>query len=151
MRNFCRVLKVAFRNQFTLVGIGTCSCLIALLWGANIGMIYPVVEIISHGESTHQLMDKQISEAQNLVTDLREELDKQLLEPATNGERITFLQTKLAAEEGALATRKSLQPYVHAYLPDDPFQMLVLVIVLMLICAAAKNAALLVNAILVAR
>ncbi len=151
MRNFCRVLKVAFRNQFTLVGIGTCSCLIALLWGANIGMIYPVVEIISHGESTHQLMDKQISEAQNLVTDLREELDKQLLEPATNGERITFLQTKLAAEEGALATRKSLQPYVHAYLPDDPFQMLVLVVVLMLICAAAKNAALLVNGILVAR
>ena len=145
------MLKVAFRNRLTLAGIVTCSCLIALLWGANIGMIYPVVEIISHGESTHQLIDSRIDETQTVVADLREEINSHLSEPTRDDQRIAALQTKLTAEEKALETQQSLQPYVHAYLPDDPFQTLVIVIALVLISSIVKSVILLTNAILVAR
>lgn len=151
MKNFYRVLKVAFRNRLTLAGIATCSCLIALLWGANIGMIYPVVEIISHGESTHQLIDSRIDEAEAVVADLREEINSHLGEPARDDQKIAVLQARLTAEEKALQTQQLLQPYVHDYLPDDPFQMLVVVIALVLMSAVAKSVILMVNAILVAQ
>lgn len=48
MNNFCRVLRLALRNRFTAAGIFLCSLLVALLWGANIGTIYPVVEVVFH-------------------------------------------------------------------------------------------------------
>jgi ATP-binding cassette subfamily B protein/subfamily B ATP-binding cassette protein MsbA len=158
MKNFCRVLRVALRNRLILAGVFGCSLMVALLWGANIGMIYPVVEIISRDESTHQLIDSRIEETKIVVAKLRGELTE-LRDTRADADRdahvvdrqIAQLEGRLSAEEKALATQQTIRPYVHKYLPDDPFHMLVVVIAFLLVGAVAKNLALLANAILVAR
>ena len=51
MNNFGRVLKIAARRRFALVGILFSSLVIAVLWGANIGTLYPLVEVVFKGDS----------------------------------------------------------------------------------------------------
>ena len=158
MKNFCRVLRVALRNRFTLAGIIGCSLVVALLWGANIGMVYPLTEIISQGDSTHQLIDSRIEKTKTAVTDLRGDL-AELRDTRADADcdthavdrQIAQLEGRLSAEEKALTTQQSIRPYVHQYLPDDPFYMLVTVITFLLIGTVAKNLALLANSILIAR
>ena len=158
MKNFGRVVRIALRNRFTIAGIFGCSLIVAVLWGANIGMIYPVVEVISQGDSTHQWIDNRIAKTEKAVAEFRGELvelhEKKIgggneLEAIDN--RIGLLESRLLAEEKALATQQKIQPYVYQFLPADPFQMLVVVIAFLLIGAIAKNLALLANAILVSR
>ena len=51
MNNFGSVLKIAAQRRLALVGILLTSFLIAILWGANIGTLYPLVEVVFKGDS----------------------------------------------------------------------------------------------------
>ena len=42
--NFGRVVRMAIRYKFTFAASIVSSLMVAILWGANIGTIYPVVE-----------------------------------------------------------------------------------------------------------
>ena len=46
MRNFYRVIALAFHHRFTVAATLLCSFAVAVLWGGNITAIYPVVDVI---------------------------------------------------------------------------------------------------------
>ncbi len=55
MRNFGRTLRVVLRYPGTLAASAVCAILVAVLWGANISGVYPIVEIIFGGKGGQTL------------------------------------------------------------------------------------------------
>lgn len=159
MNNFGRALRLALRNRLTVAGIFICSLLVALLWGANIGTIYPVVEVVFQGDSTHKWIDDKIGQAEKNADEFKQQIAKLRKQKAAAEERykpmfenqIQRCKQRLDAEEKAKASAERMRPYVRRWLPDDPFHTLVVVIVFLLFGAIAKNLALIGNSLLVAR
>ena len=46
MKNFQRVLRIVLRHKLFLAGTLTSAFLVAVLWGGNIGALYPMFEVI---------------------------------------------------------------------------------------------------------
>ena len=44
MKNFLRVLRLSLRYRFTFVASIVCALGVGVLWGGNIGAVYPFVE-----------------------------------------------------------------------------------------------------------
>ncbi len=77
MKNFGRVVRLALRYRFTLAVSLLCALGVGLLWGANIGTIYPFVEIAFQGDSLQQWVDSEIDKSRKTSAELTDEL-KQL-------------------------------------------------------------------------
>ena len=77
MNNFLRTVRVALRNRGTLVGVLVTSLLVGGLWGANIGIVYPFVEVIFQRRSLHEWIDAEIIQAKANVADVREQVERQ--------------------------------------------------------------------------
>ena len=65
---------------------------IAVLWGSNIGAVYPFVEVVFQGKSLHQWADSEVETAQKQMDEAQralDSIDRQLavLCPPTNGRR----------------------------------------------------------------
>ena len=58
MKDFGRVLKLAARRRFAIAGILISSLMIAVLWGANISVLYPLVEVVFEGDGLADYADK---------------------------------------------------------------------------------------------
>ncbi len=156
MSAIVRTLRYIVRYKATLVASMACAILVALLWGANIGGIYPVIEVIFRGQSLQKWVANDISKAETTIADI----DKQLAElqqpqaperqPAAELE-LTELTHRRTAEQTFLDGRRALEPYIQKYLPDDPFQTLVVVMMVLLAGTILKNVFLVLDAILVDR
>ena len=64
MRSFARAVRMALRFRFTLLAAFVCSLLVGALWGANIGTLYPFVEIVFQGESLQHSVARKLDDAQ---------------------------------------------------------------------------------------
>jgi hypothetical protein len=62
--NFGRVVRMAIRYKFTFAAAVFSALMVAILWGANIGAVYPVVEIVFKNKSVQQWVDEKIVENQ---------------------------------------------------------------------------------------
>jgi subfamily B ATP-binding cassette protein MsbA len=51
MGNFRRALRVAARFRWMLAGIFLSSFGVAFFWGANLGTVYPIVDVVLKGRS----------------------------------------------------------------------------------------------------
>jgi subfamily B ATP-binding cassette protein MsbA len=199
MGNFSRTLRPALQYRFTLVASLVCALGVAVLWGLNIGAIYPFVKVAFQRKSLHDWIDEELGKAQRTADEKSAEIaryesllaqgpaaqDEWLLRwidsegdspgPAAADsaarigqyqallalalpERQRELQTEIrlarsrvAAEQQALRLCQRVQPYVHRYLPRDPFKTLILVTVLLLVGTLVKALFLIGNTILVAR
>ena len=76
MKHFGRVLKIAAKKHWSLVGVLFSSLVIAILWGANIGTLYPMIEVVFQGESIPQYAERRIQESDQTVLELDEERSK---------------------------------------------------------------------------
>lgn len=148
MNSFVRSLKLALRYRYTLAGAVVSALFVAVLWGGNIGAVYPLVEISFKGESLPQWTAGRIDEQRRALADREAELAA--LPAGAAGRDAVALE--------AAAKRRSLELYEWAherivlpYLNVGPFQTLVLVVGLLLLGTFVKSAFLVVNQILVFR
>ena len=101
MASFNRTVALALKNRGTLLGVVFSSLLVGVLWGGNIGIIYPFVQIVLRGQSLHQWIDSRIETAATASKVLRDELRQFEAMPAagadgTKAERHRlFLQSRL--------------------------------------------------------
>ena len=63
MKNLGRAIKQALRQRLTIIGIVLSSFAIALFWGANIGAVYPFVEVIIQNKSMHDWARERIADS----------------------------------------------------------------------------------------
>ena len=126
MKNFSRVLRSAFRYRLTFVLSVLCALGVALLWGANIGVVYPFVEVVFKGESLQTWVDDEIEQARHTIAEKtaqieqHQELLRQLPPDQQRDVRvkISLAESRIEAEQTAMQRYGWLKPYIDRYLPD---------------------------------
>ena len=136
MSNFRRALQVAARYRLMLAGILLSSLGVAAFWGANLGTVYPIVDVVLKGRSLRVWVDENIDDAIANVQSAEKEATA-LLGRIKNAdaEQAAKLKTELsrirvnqAADERALRLSQALKPWIHRYMPDRAFATLVIVV-----------------------
>jgi len=159
MKNFLRVLRLAFRHKFTLAASVVCALVVAVLWGANIGTVYPFVEVAFRGESLQDWVRGGIEDSRQTAAEMTErieQLNAQLAQTPLEGRsairtKIAVAASRLAAEQKAQRLYGRLKPYIDGYLPNDPFQTLALITGLLLLGTVVKDLFIMAQNVLVAR
>src|SRR5208282_3231347 len=75
MKNFSRVLRMACRYRWTLVGAVLSAIGVAVLWGGNIGAVYPFVKVVLEGKSIQNWVADEIDRSSRAVGDLDREIE----------------------------------------------------------------------------
>ena len=141
-------LRLVLRHRWTLFGTLASALLVALLWGANIGGMYPVIQVIFGGQSLQKWVDSAIAESTARIADFDAQIDRtqSLVAAAPEGQRQRKLQLALNGlrssrdiEQKALDGRQRLKPLIDRYLPDDPFKTLILIIAVLMVGDAAQK------------
>ena len=159
MKNFGRAVRIALRNRLTLLGALVCSLMVALLWCANIGTVYPFVEVVFENKSLHEWVDEELARSKKTLAELQAKVEEHRRRRRTANETerlkidqdIAYLGTRIATERQALAATRSVEPFIRRYLPNDAFRTLVLIVVFLMIGTLAKDAFLVGNMVLVER
>jgi len=160
--NFGRVVRMAIRYKFTFAASLISALLVAIFWVANIGAVYPIVEVIFEDKSMQQWIDQRIAENQAIIAEKSVELteadaqlaalDRSDAQQLRNVQRrVADLQTELASAKTSLRGCEIAKPYIDAYLPQTPFQTLLVVTGLLLAGTLIKDLFLVLNGVLVGR
>lgn len=139
MRNFVRVIRLSLRYRWTFFFSVVCAVGVGVFWGANIGAVYPFVEIVFQGESLQRWAERKLAASRETAAQYAAQVEtlEKALSRAQGAERVSWeakldlARSRLAAEHRAQGMYQALQPYL-SFLPDSPFQTLVLVIGLLL-------------------
>ena len=159
MNNFGRVVRLALHYRFTFIASIICALMVGLLWGANIGVVFPILKVAFENESPQQWIESEIADAEKTLVDKRTEIAEHKgrlraagPEEARNLDNLIHRQQdEIVAEENAIGRYRWFQPYVNDYLPKDPFSALAIFIGLLLLGTIVKDGFLICNTILVAR
>ena len=74
--NFGRVVRMAIRYKFTFAASIVSALVVAVFWGANIGAVYPVVEVVLQDQSMQQWIDEKIEDSQADIAAKTADLDR---------------------------------------------------------------------------
>lgn len=157
MNKFGRVLRLAIRRRWSLAGIVCTSLLIAGLWGANIGTLYPLVEVVFKGDSLPGYVEKKLQSADAELDQLDARIDS-LTEQIAEAEPPRAAPLRLqrqSAEVSRESLRESIawlawvRPAVDAYAPRGAYTTLMLIVGLLIGGTALKLVALTANLMLV--
>lgn len=160
MKNFLRAVRHGLRHRWTLASALLCSLMVALFWGANIGTIYPIVEVVFQGKSMPDWIDQDIDRLEGTIETREADLARQrtglegLTDPQEKQQQQAAIELNLArkqADQQALGMRQSLKPWADRYMPSTPFDTLLLVVVLLLVGTLIKDLFLMASMILVER
>lgn len=159
MKNLCRALRQALTYRWSILGSFLCSIGVAICWGANLGGVYPFVEVVLNGKTITQWAEQRIADSEARILKINDELveiDRQLaLEGNQDLERLAGErrghEAELESQQERLRSTKALVPYLRQYTPADPFQTLTLIIILLLVATVLRGLFLMGNMILVAR
>ncbi|MBN2473204.1 MAG: ABC transporter ATP-binding protein [Pirellulales bacterium] len=159
MKNFSRVLRLAIQYRVTLVLSVACALGVAVLWGANIGTVYPFVEVAFKGESLQNWVNRRIETAEATITEKTSQIEQyeRLLEQSPSDQhrdlrvKLNLAVSRLEAEQKAAVRYRWAKPLIDDYLPNDPFRTLALVTGLLLVGTLLKVIFLIGHNILVAR
>ncbi len=157
MNQFYRAVRLSFRYRATLAASVFCALAVAVLWGGNISAIYPIVEVVFGGQAMPEWVDEQIVASRQKIealeteiASLRDDRPREDL-PSKLQKQINKLEMQLTAEQAALQRNRWLQPYIHRWMPTDPFQTLLAIIAALMIGTVVKDIFLVTSAVLVAR
>lgn len=155
MKSFFRAIRLALAYRLLVASSVVCSLMVALLWGGNIGAIYPFVEVAFKNQSLQNWVDLQIADAQSSLAIHRGNIDQHVtaLKTASEAQRgqieelLHAAEQDAEAESDALARYQAIKPWIDRWLPHDPFMTLVLLVGLLLAGTAVKNVFMIINSV----
>ena len=159
MTYFLRALRDASKSWPLLLAAFLCSAGVAGLWGANIAALFPVIEVTLNGESLQNWNKKRIADAESKIMSHEQEI-RRLRDHLAGGGRaeaeqqnvqnkIDTLLLQDKGDQAILTSAQFLQPWLESYIPRDPFQTVLLVVVLIVISTFLKHCLLLTGTMLV--
>jgi ATP-binding cassette subfamily B protein/subfamily B ATP-binding cassette protein MsbA len=158
MSNFLRVVRLTLARRYTFAAAILCSLGVAVLWGANLGLIKPVVEIVFSEKKPHDFADAKVQAGRDKVAGFQKEVDaNKLAIAAGQGDAKDLerqrqaLDNRLFAAQKELEAAQFLQPIVKRYLPNDSFVTLALFIGFLLAATFLKDSLLVANLMLIER
>lgn len=164
MDNFLRVFPFIWPHRRKVLFSTLFALLVALFWGLNLSAAFPLVKVLVQGQGLRSFVESEIvaaqTETENKISKLQT-LDRQLRElehrtgPAAADERVLILrdrarqQEKLSAASSKLMTMTWLKSNALPWLPDDRFDLLVGILLLLLIATILKGLCIFVQEMLV--
>lgn len=152
MDNFRRVVGMALRERLTIFTAIFCSIMVALLWGANFGLVKPMIEVVFSGRTPHAWVDWQLKrttlEIERLKTEITESQEQlgQFAGDALESDEayelrseIGRLEFQVTAERQALVSTRWLEPYIKRYCPNNSFHALLLMVGMLLTATMFKD------------
>jgi len=106
MTNFYRALRLALRHRWTFALAVFSAGIVAVLWGANIGTVYPFVEVVFQDQSLVEWADRGIASSQQTIGQLNGELarlQKYAGLPPAQARELIAADLKAVSEEEELA------------------------------------------------
>lgn len=157
MTSFSRILRIAARRRWALGGILFTSLTIALLWGANIGTLYPLVEVVFKGDSIPAYTEKRIADSAEKVANIDDEVARLTAEMKVADEatkrglkrQIESAEVTKTAITESVHYLKMAQPTINEYAPEGAFGTLVLIVAILVGGTAIKLVALMCNMLMV--
>lgn len=139
MKNYFRAVRLVFKYKFTIITSIVCAVIIGLLWGMNIGTVYPFVEISFNGETVADWIVRRTDELESQKQLIDLEQKRRLGEKTPPFERPDMeekfaklaLKSDLQLENDHLIADQSqawyrwITPSVQKYAPKDPFMTVV--------------------------
>ena len=154
MKNFLRALRYALPYRKRLILSIVCAVFAAILWGLNFTAIYPVLKLLTTGQSLQVWIDGSIQAQQNKIDNLSDECARQERseerikkgpDSREKDKQLRDVASKLSKVQGHLETARRtlywsllLRKYI-TLLPNDCFLTLVYVISLVVIGVALKG------------
>ena len=154
MKNFLRALRYALPYRKRLILSVVCAVFAAILWGLNFTAIYPVLKLLTTGQSLQVWIDDSIHQQQAQIEKLQRESDrheqseediKKRPDSREKDKQLRDVASKLSKVQGHLETARRtlywsllLRKYI-TLLPNDCFSTLVYVITLVVIGVALKG------------
>jgi subfamily B ATP-binding cassette protein MsbA len=159
MDNFARATRLALRYYWTVAASFCCALVVAVLWSANIGALYPLVEVVAANENIGQRLDRKIAESRREIDEFNATEARLHAELShTHGDAARPLERQLSAAIGGrsaiehtLAYFVWVKPWVDNYLPEDPFQTLAVIVVALLVATIIKDAFMTIGSVLADR
>ncbi|QEG23505.1 ABC transporter ATP-binding protein [Mariniblastus fucicola] len=163
MINLRRALWMTLKYKWSLIGSFVCCLLVAILWGANLGAVYPFVEIVMQKKTLVEWVDERsresdtrIAEKQQQIADLESQIAAE--KAAAAPDSVASLKTKITlanAELDGEVTRKwwteTLAPWIRSYAPKSAFATLGWLMGFMFLGTVMRGLFLMGNMVLVAR
>ncbi len=159
MKSFGRVVRLALQYRLSFVAAVGCALMVGLLWGANISVVYPFVEVVFKGESLHDWVDQRITDCRAKQAEAQATVDRTgaeigvvpEAEKAALRSEQSVAMSRLKTEQRSESAYLWAEPRIKRYLPDDAFQTLTLLIGLVLMATVIKSLFVIGHTILVAR
>ena len=159
MSSFGRVLRLSFRYPYTFLASIICALAVALLWGGNIGALFPFLKVAFQGQGLQEWVATEIRDADARAEQFRVAgagLQRELAAAPVQRQkairiRLRSAESRVTAEQSAAVRYRMLRPYIDRYLPRSPFLTLSLIVAVIFLGTALKDAFLVANSILVAR
>ena len=147
MSHFSRILPFVWPSRHRLFVSFFFAGLVAILWGGNLSIVFPVVKVLLQGESLQSYVSKEISDRQGEIAHYRKEIAQldaeaaQLTREKDRLERLTKRvrsESKLAAVTQRLAQLEWLHVYVTPRLPTDQFDTFAFILAVLLVLTVIK-------------
>lgn len=159
MKNLQRALGKAFRYKWSILGSVFCSILVAACWGANLGAVYPFMEVVLKNHTLSEWADEQITTAENRIVHLesvRQQYHDELTtadeaEQRSLNKKLNGLQSEIESHRRSIATTEKLIPFIERWAPNDAYQTLVAIIGLLLGATFLRGIFLIASMVLIAR
>jgi ATP-binding cassette subfamily B protein/subfamily B ATP-binding cassette protein MsbA len=159
MTYFVRALRDAAKSWPLLLAAFLCSAGVASLWGANIAALFPIIEVTLNGDSLQEWNARRIDEARKRIEIGRQQeeaINAQLAAGMLTPDQATAARNTLdtvalnkRGDEALLYSSEKLDPWLHRFLPDDPFTTVLWVVAFVVASTFIKHAFLLTNTLLV--
>lgn len=144
MQNFLRLLRPAMKYRWTITGIFFSSVMVGLLWGLNIGALFPVLKVAFQNKSLQEWVNEEITDAQGKIADLATNL------PAVDAATQRKYTLAIENEQDAIEFYDRVSPYTNL-MPQDPFKTIVVLVLALVTGTALKGVFIFCNLILVAK
>ena len=158
-RNLRRALWMTLRYKWSLIGSFICCVLVAILWGANLGAVYPFVEIVMRQKTLVDWVEERATDSAERITEkeqLIEELETQLTsanetEQTAASAKLQIAKSELEGEQTRKWWTEALEPWIKSWAPKSSFATLAWLMGLMFFGTLLRGLFLMSNMILVAR
>jgi len=158
-KNLRRALWMTLRYKWSLIASFICCVFVAIFWGANLGAVYPFVEIVMRQKTLIDWVEERATDSVERIDEkeqLIEKLETQLATAGTDQESNLSTQLQIARSElGGEKTRQRwtlwLEPWIKSWAPESSFATLAWLMGLMFLGTVLRGLFLMGNMILVAR
>ena len=158
MGGFVRVVRLSVRHRATFVGTVLTALVVGVLWGGDIGALYPFLDIAFHGRSLQDRVDETITQTQAdrdalaLRIEHLEGIEGQAAdEPDATAAELRAAEGEIVWKDRSLRGLSIAKGFLDGYVPRDPFQTLALLVGVLFLATIVKNLVLVVNTVFVAR